>query len=976
MTGTSLDVAPAIRTPDQRIRVFVSSTLDELAPERAAARQAIAQLRLTPVLFELGARPYPPRDLYRAYLAQSDVFVGIYWQRYGWVAPGMDVSGLEDEERLAAGKPRLIYIKTPAPQREPRLQALLDRLRAEEVASYQKFTTADELREALANDLAVLLTERFAGATQPSPSPTLAPAPVHFKRPALLPLPLPRDRLIDRAQEVAITSDLLRSDSGLVTLTGPGGVGKTRVALAAAAQIADQFADGVAFFSLAALTDPQLVVATIAQGLGVAGEERRPVGERLLEALRDKQLLLVLDNLEQMVAAAAPWIATALAAAPRLKILATSREPLRVRGEHVVSIPPLAVPDQDVGGSTTTPDVARLAEVASVELFVARARELQPDFALTRENAAAVAEICRRLDGLPLAIELAVARLPVLPPEGLLARLERRLPLLTHGPRDLPARQQTLRATLAWSYDLLTDRDKTLFRQLAVFAGGGTLAAAQAVCRVANPGDGESERDSDPEEMALEGVASLVDQSLLQMRTSLSGEVRVAMLETIREYALEQLQASGETAAVQHRHAAYFLGLAEEALPHMYDADRDEWLVRLEDDEANLRAALAWTTENQRELSGGGVPEQAGSMVRETGLRLAGVLSYYWYMSGKLQEGRSWLERVLAQAGATEHLPQSASGQAALGVARFGLAGIALAQGDTATAAAQSALSEAIFRALGPAHKLWLAYVLMQRGMVRISMGAPAEARPLLEESVALRREVGGDMGRAFVGQVLFQLGRAAQAEGDLESARTFYEQSLVVFRASSDTMSLALAANAARIVAATPSDEERARQMLAESLPPARRTRDRYERAQLLVDAGMTALRQGDPLQAQNLLAESLHLWGDIGAQGGLARALAGLAEVATAREQAERAGRLYGAAQALLPPSGRLTTDTSGLEIDQNMTAARARLDPAAFAAGWTAGQLMTAGQATDYAREATEQMLPNDALVKEHAMMPTDA
>jgi tetratricopeptide (TPR) repeat protein len=542
--------------------------------------------------------------------------------------------------------------------------------------------------------------------------------------------------------------------------------------------------------------------------------------------------------------------------------------------------------------------------------------------------------------------------------------LERRLPLLTHGPRDLPARQQTLRATLAWSYDLLTDREKTLFRQLAVFAGGGTLAAAQVVCRTADAAEGESERDSDPEGMVLEGVASLVDQSLVQMRTSLGGEVRMAMLETIREYALEQMRASGETAAVQQRHGAYFLALAEEALPHLYNAGRDEWLARLEDDEDNLRAALAWATEDRPEPTGSGASERADSTTFETGLRLAGVLSSYWYMRGKLQEGRSWLERLLAQAGEAEHLRQSADGQAALGVAHYGLGGIALAQGDIVTAAAQATQSETIFRALGPAHKSWLAYALMQLGMVRISQDAPAAARPLLEESVALSREVGGVMGQAFVGQEIFQLGRAAQAEGDLEGARTFYEQSLAAFRATGDTISLALAANAARLVAATPSDEARARQMLAESLATARATRDRYERAQLLGDAGMATLRQGDLQQAQNLLAESLHLWGDIGAPGGLARALAGLAEVATAQGQAEQAGRLYGAAQALLPPSGRLTTDASGPEIDQRIAAACARLAPAAFAAGWAAGQTMTAAQATEYAREVTQQILPTDS------------
>jgi predicted ATPase len=704
------------------------------------------------------------------------------------------------------------------------------------------------------------------------------------------------------------------------------------------------------------------VVATIAQGLGITGDESRTVNERLLEALRPKHLLLVLDNLEQLVAAAA-LIPTALAEAPRLKMLATSREPLRVRGEQVVPVPPLALPDPDRMGPITRVEVDQLAEVASVALFIARARELQPDFALTSENAPAVAAICRRLDGLPLAIELAVARLPVLPPNTLLARLERRLPLLTRGPRDLPARQQTLRGTIAWSYDLVAERDQTLFRQLAVFAGGCTLAAAQAVCQVADPVAGDPERAEDPEladVAVLEGVASLVDRSLLQVLLvreagetretqeglgDVGGAPRFTMLETIREFALEQLQASAEAAAVQQRHAAFFLALVEEALPHLFDADRDVWMARLEDDEDNLRVALTWCT-----------TEQAGSRAFEVGLRLAGILSWYWYMRGQLPEGRSWLERLLVQAGDAEQLRQSADGWAALGVAHCGLAGIALAQGDTATATAQAAQSEAIFRALGPAHQQWLAVALLQLGMVRISQGAPAAARPLLEESLALSREAGGVMGRSFAGQVLFQLGRAAQAAGDMADARACYEQSLALYRDASDSLGIALAANAMGLVAATPGDEALARQLLAESLPPARATRDRYERAQLLVVAGTAALRQGDPQQAQSLFLESLSLWGDIGAQAGIAHALAGLAEVAAAQGQAERAGRLYGAAQALLPPSGRLITDTSGPEIEQRIAAARGQLDAAAFAIGWAAGQTMPAEQAMVYAREGT--------------------
>jgi predicted ATPase/Tfp pilus assembly protein PilF len=962
------DTAPtytpaAIRTPDQRIRVFVSSTLDELAPERAAARQAINQLRLTPVLFELGARPYPPRDVYRAYLTQSDVFVGLYWQRYGWVAPDMDVSGLEDEARLAAGKPRLIYLKLPAPEREPRLQALLDRIRAEEVASYQKFTTPEELREALANDLAVLLTERFSGTVTPSPQTTLVPTsrpPTgQPMRRALPPLPRPRDQLVDRTKEVATAHGLLlRADSGLVTLTGPGGVGKTRVALTVAASSVDQFADGVAFFSLAPLTDPQLVVATLAQGLGVTGDERRPLDERLIEALRPQQLLLVLDNLEQLVADAAQGITAALAEAPQLKVLATSREPLRVRGEQVVPVPPLELPDaMGAVGSGTPAEVERLAEVPAVALFVARARELQPDFALTSANASAVAAICQRLDGLPLAIELAVARLPVLPPDALSARLEHRLPLLTHGPRDLPARQQTLRATIAWSYDLLSERDQTLFCQLAVFAGGCTLAAAQAVCRVADQAAENTEVTGDPEVAVLEGVASLVDRSLLQVRASQEDPVdtpRFAMLETIREFALERLQTSGKMGAVQQRHADFFLALAEEALPHLYEPDRDVWLARLERDGDNLRAALAWTTQ-----------EPSESCALDTGMRLAGILGWYWFMRGQLQEGRSWLEHLLARAQESDQTNQrhDAARDAALGMAHHGMAGMALAQGDVDTSVIHSEQSVALFRALGAAQKQWLAYAVMQLGMVRISQGDPTAARPLLVEALALSREVSGTLGSPFAGTVLFQLGRAAQAAGDLATAHDYYEQSLDLGRESGDHLGIASATNALQQVAATSGVEVRARQMLAESLPPARASRDRYDLAQVLLDAGTAALRQGDAQQARSLLVESLRLWCDIGAPAGIARALAGLGGVAAARGQAERAGKLYSAAQVLLPPSGRLTSDASGPDLDHSVATARAALDTAAFAAGWADGQAMTQEQAIHAALEDLEQMPSDD-------------
>lgn len=406
-TGEPLNTVSRIRTPDQRVRVFVSSTLDELAPERVAVREAITQLRLTPVFFESGARPYAPRELYQAYVAQSDIFVGIYWQHYGWIAPAMQMSGLEDEYLLSADKPRLIYVKSPAPEREPSLQRLLDRIRTDGVASYQKFATAQELRERIANDLALLLTERF----------TQTPRTAGAVHPA--PLPVARGRLIDREREVVLVRDLLMHEEvGLVTLTGPGGVGKTRVAIQVATELASQFSDGVAFVSLASLKTPELVVQTLAQALQVSETPGQALSEGLLDYLRNKQLLLVLDNVEQIISAA-PLATQALESAAHLKVLVTSREALRLIPERVVPLQPLALPDPE-----HLPDLDTLAQVPSVALFLERARAVTPAFALTTDNAAAIIGICRRLDGLPLALELAAARLSVFGPDALLARTD------------------------------------------------------------------------------------------------------------------------------------------------------------------------------------------------------------------------------------------------------------------------------------------------------------------------------------------------------------------------------------------------------------------------------------------------------------------------------------------------------------------------------------------------------------------------
>jgi hypothetical protein len=385
----------AIRTPDQRLRVFVSSTLGELAAERRAVSRAIAALRLTPVLFELGARPHPPREVYRAYLDQSDVFIGLYWQRYGWIGPGMRVSGLEDEFDLARGLPQLLYIKAPAPDREPLLTSLLDRIKAEGAVSYRAFGTPAELARLVRDDLATLLSERFADRAPGTP------ARVRESRP----LPASTTSLVGREHDLdEVVSLVQRPEVRLVTLTGPGGIGKTRLAVAAAERLRDHFPGGTAFVPCAGVSDPRLLLPSIGQAVGSDLTGTTSPAETLAEQLGDEQWLLILDNLEQVVTAAAD-LSELLARSAGLKFLATSRTVLGLRAEREYPVPPLPLPPDPACGTA-----GELAAGPAVELFVDRARRVRPDFAVTPENAAAVTEICRRLDGVPLAIELAAAR--------------------------------------------------------------------------------------------------------------------------------------------------------------------------------------------------------------------------------------------------------------------------------------------------------------------------------------------------------------------------------------------------------------------------------------------------------------------------------------------------------------------------------------------------------------------------------------
>jgi predicted ATPase len=602
---------------------------------------------------------------------------------------------------------------------------------------------------------------------------------------------------------------------GLVTLTGPGGVGKTRLALQVAAELAPRFTVGAAFIELSSLTDPKLVVPAVARALGLSEASN----ERLLAYLQPREVLLVLDNTEQLIAATAPLAAQALEVAPRLKLLVTSREPLRVRDEQLVPVHPLALPDP-----AQAPDLAHLAAVPSVALFVERAREANPAFALTSDNAATIVELCQRLDGLPLALELAAARLSLLTPSALLARLGHRLPLLSRGARDLPQRQQTLRNTIAWSYDLLEAGEQQLFRRLAVFVGGFTLEAVQAVCLP--DATGTSSVQVDDEGAALEQLAQLLDKSLVQAQQGTSGEPRFSMLETIREYATEQLAASEEEATMQQRHAHYFLRLAEEAEPHLFRPEWDSWLERLEREDANLRAALAWSKANK----------DAG----EIGLRLAGALSLYWFLHDAERERRAWLEEMLARTGSSER--SVARGRALLGA---GLLAWAEDDFEAACLRAEDALS--IVREAGD--KRFTAYAEWLLGLVRLSQTNTATARPLFEESRTLFKNLGDVWGEALT---LYNLGSTAYRSGDPAAARAYYEESLRLFQEQGDALWASMVLCALEVMASTQDDQEMARLLDQQLQPLMQQAKDKGVLGLFLMNIGDLWLhRYGDEQQA-----------------------------------------------------------------------------------------------------------------------------
>lgn len=590
-----------ILTPDQRLRVFVSSTLQELAEERMAIKQAIQSIHLTPVMFEMGARPHAPRNLYRQYLAQSQIFVGIYWDKYGWVAPDETISGLEDEYNLSGNMPKLIYIKKSEGQREERLTRLLEKIQRDDKVSYKSFTTAKELSSLLVNDLAILLTERFNLSVQNNVSET--------SRPVFTSVPSIPNALIGRERNIQDIVHLLQTpENRLITLTGPGGIGKTRLAIECARMLEHYYPDGVAYVPLAPLRNHRLVSETINYNLGV-----KVAGGNNLESLklflREKKFLLILDNFEQVIEAAS-ILDDLLFVCPGLKIIVTSRERLSLSFEHVYVVPALSATVVESSNGITQ-DVP-----PAVSLFIVRAKAVQPSFTLTEQNRETIFRICRRLEGLPLAIELAASQIPLFSPAMLLQRLDHSLDVLKGNYRDIPDRQKTIRNTIAWSYDLLSTSEQQMLLQMSLYVGGCLMDAV--------------------EKMDIEGadavltLQSLMNKSLL-IRQEDDTHVRFSMLESVREYALETLKEKGLHDLYRQRMADYYQkGLGQMKL-HQNEVDRTVILACLEKEHANIREALEYLMQ-QKNLKA--VTDIAWS------------LWLFWWVNAHTNEAYGWLKRA------------------------------------------------------------------------------------------------------------------------------------------------------------------------------------------------------------------------------------------------------------------------------------------------------------------------------------------
>lgn len=705
----------------------------------------------------------------------------------------------------------------------------------------------------------------------PAVSGLLSEREVKLVRVPVTNLPAPLTPLIGRERELADASGILRRpEVRFLTLAGPGGVGKTRLGIGLAREVIRDFPEGVCFVSLAPIRDPDLIVSAVAQTLGLKEAGEKPLLEHLKSYLRDRRLLLVLDNFEH-VTQAAPVVTELLSGCPDLKVLVTSRTALRISGEHEYPVPSLAMPDPD-----QSQDPGELQRYESVALFAERARAAKPDYQLTGNDAWAVAGICARLDGLPLAIELAAARVKLLPPQAMLSRLEKRLPLLTGGARNLPERQRTLTNTLRWSHDLLDENEKQLFRRLSVFVGGCTLQAVETICEMAG----------DPPIEMLEALEALISKSLLRAEDCAGAEPRFTMLQTIREYATGRLEASGEAEEVRRAHAGHYLRLAEEAEPRLWGPGQAAQVKLLEAEQGNLRAAMSWSLQRED---------------LKTAVGLGWALWRFWWIHGQLTEGRRRMEEALAQ-GADLSASLRAKALSAAGT-------MATGQSDHTSAEPMLEESLALFRELGD--RRGITYALGSYGIAAARQGHHQRGILCFTEAAELFQEAGTKWGVGFmlVFQAMAWLGQGVPAR-----AKPLVERGLELFREVDDIQGTSVALYTLAVVVQASSEHER----------------------------------------AKGLFEEGLSLSSEAGDKTIVAHCLDGLAATAASEGGSERAARLWGAAEALLE-----TTEVTAYPYTpdpslyrSHVSSARARLGEEMFEAAWSEGRAMSAGQAAEYA------------------------
>jgi predicted ATPase/DNA-binding XRE family transcriptional regulator/uncharacterized protein HemY len=760
---------------------------------------------------------------------------------------------------------------------------------------------------------------------RPAQPPDRSPPP----RPTQRALPTPLTPLIGREHEEASIVHLLqRKEVRLLTLTGAPGIGKTRLAIQVAEGMRRQFSDGVVFVELAPIRDSALVLPAVAQALGVRDTGTRPLREALTDYCVARQLLLVLDNFEQVLAAAVD-VGELLAGCPGLKVLVTSRAALRLRAEQEFAVSPLTLPER----TDTLPGLEDLSRYSAVALFVQRAQAAQPTFQLSAALASTVVEICRHLDGLPLAIELAAAHIKVLPPRALLARLERSLNVLVGGAQDLPERQRTLRGAIAWSHDLLTESEQRLFCRLSVFVGGWSLEAAETV-GVASDGD------TFP---VLEVLGSLVDKSLVQVvdeREDGEEGARYSLLETLREYGLERLEASGEEETISQRHLHYFVMLAERAEERMRGPEQQVWLDRMEREHDNLRAALG------RALERGDT---------EAGLRLTNGAWRFWHVRGHLAEGRKWLETFITL-DTNQGKPRPVGAARAKAISYLG--NLVFDQGDFAHAITLQEASLVDWRELGD--RSGMAITLNSLANAVIYQGNYTRALALYEESLALRRELGDKYAIAIV---LNNLGYVADGRGIYAQAEQYHQESLALWREFEDNIGIADSLQSLGELALHQGEYGHAQALLEECLTRSRDLKNKTTTAYCLLHLGTALMRQGEYTQAASLLEESRCLFQDIGDKRGVAYALLGFGDLAQALGgQSSAAGR-YHESLTLFRALGSLEGIIDSLERLARIAKAEERwedaisLSAAAAAARETLGTPVKLADRAEYERDLAD-------------------